>query len=480
MGGIINYYHGEDGIVSDRWWQVLGDLLSFQIELSGDPHRIWARDYNTDIGIDPTIRRGDRVVYLRLDDTSGIWVRESDQRGSELSDAISRVMENRRWMERWAKHSQDVDEISKIAQGLFDETNEPLRIVVGEPTNDGPATPVSFFLSYSSRNSLLARQIYEDLSNDAKATVWFDLAQPKGTAPAHDEAIAKWLEESIYDCQGFTLLLTKSALESDWVSREIEFAMDKRDCHKDFHILILRTEDVVVPKVAQSVGKVIDCDRIWWSRGISEELFAAIYGRQGRRAWLGEQRGTLVIEGNTLGYRHLATDSGTVVSFDWTTSPCFDSDFRRKDLSWCLEYTPHGGGTSRVVGGGENKPADLDMRPGDRIAFINLRRRWGCSIEGTLPLWMRGDNLTVTPDVVLDRYYEALEINDEFVPTKIQMKRMGRDAWGRTLAPVAFQSGDGQWRNYTDLLRTMLREKVDSAELARRFLAGSQITIVDA
>ena len=120
MSGIVSYYHGEKGDVVDRWWQPFDEnrLLAFNIEIAGDPHRVWARDYNADIGIDPILQRGDAAVYLRLDDTSGIWARESDQQGTKLNEAIQRVRQNRNWMERWEQHSNDTPAILALVEEL--------------------------------------------------------------------------------------------------------------------------------------------------------------------------------------------------------------------------------------------------------------------------------------------------------------------------------------------------------------------------
>ena len=59
-----------------------------------------ARDYASDIGVDPDAVPGDKLVYLRLDDTCGIWVRDSTRYGTALKAAINRVLDNRRWMKR--------------------------------------------------------------------------------------------------------------------------------------------------------------------------------------------------------------------------------------------------------------------------------------------------------------------------------------------------------------------------------------------
>lgn len=101
MGGIINYFHGESGTVSDCWWELADEAPAFAVAIEGDPHRAIARDYGSDIGIDPQIVPGDRVIYLRLEDTTGIWVRSADQSAADLSDAVARVLENRRWIEQW-------------------------------------------------------------------------------------------------------------------------------------------------------------------------------------------------------------------------------------------------------------------------------------------------------------------------------------------------------------------------------------------
>jgi hypothetical protein len=264
------------------------------------------------------------------------------------------------------------------------------------------------------------------------------------------------------------LLLTTNALESGWVSREIDFARGKGIGRSNSHLLILKAEDVAVPEAARSVGKVVDCDRIWWSRGISEELFGAIYGREGRRAWLSHESGDRVSEGDTLRYGDLGTDAGTVVAFDWTSSPCSDSDFRRRDLSWCLEYRRRSGERVRVAGGGEEKPADLDMRLGDRIAFVKLRRRWGNDLGTGLPLWMRSDDLNVSPDAVLDRYFGALEVNDDFRPAKGRMHKRGVDALGRVIADVHLQGRHGEWRRLEAPEWAMLKKDVDSEQVLHR------------
>lgn len=408
MSGIIDYFHGERAVVTDKWWQLVDTDLVLRIELANDPHRAWAQDYAGDIGIDPNVTAGDEVVYVRLDDTTGIWLRERDQHGSDLSDAISRVMSNREWMKRWHARSHDPDKAMEVAQAFFAATQEPIRIVIGQPTSERPATQVSFFLSYSSRNTLLARQIYGDLRTDAGVEVWFDLAQSADAGRNRDELISNWLRDSVYACKGFLLLLTKAALDSDWVAREIDFALHKRRSDDDFHLLVLKADDCPVPSSVTSTCRVVDCDGIWWSRGINEELFAAIYGRPGRRAWLEAEPAHSSIAGDVLTYDDLATDAGTVVRFSWSFNETRSPHASGNDVSWSLEYERRPGEVRQVTGHGKEQPVDLDMQSGDRVGFIKVRRRKGSDFRFGLPLWMRSNQLNVTTDSVLDRYYGVL------------------------------------------------------------------------
>jgi hypothetical protein len=409
MSGIINYFHGETGVVADRWWQLLNTKVALCVELAENPHRVVARDYNGDISIDPLIVNGNDVVYLRLDDTCGMWVRECDQYGRGWDAALARVLENRRkWMERWNEH--DADAAVALAKELFEETGDPIRIVIGEPEPLGerPSTDVGFFLSYSSRDALLARQIYEDLRTDGKASVWFDMAQPADSGRQHEEAIREWLKISVELCKGFILLLTRTALESTWVQQEIGFARELQRHHPDFRILALKVNDVPIPDSVQAAVKVIDCNGIWWSNGLNEELFAALYNREGRRAWL-DKSGSRASAGSVLTYADFATDSGEITRFSWQATPGVPSSSFKKEISWSLQYRRSDGAVLTVDGRGKDQPVDLDMTVGCRAAFLVVRRRFGSHLYPGVPLWMRSKDLSLTSDSVLNRYYDALE-----------------------------------------------------------------------
>ena len=154
---------------------------------------------------------------------------------------------------------------------------------------------------------------------------------------------------------------------------------------------------------------MIDCNDIWWSNGLNEELYAAIFGRQSRRAWLATlPAGAPVDKGRTIGYGDFELESGTVVRFDWAAHPDPSTTSAGNDIHWQLEYTTRSGEQRRVTGGGEEDPVDLGMRPGDRVGYFKVRWRHGSHVLSVLGLWMRSADFAVTSDTVLDQYFATL------------------------------------------------------------------------
>jgi TIR domain len=191
-----------------------------------------------------------------------------------LSGAIERVRRNRTPIAQWKEHRDEYAAIGTIAAALPARTGIPFRVVVGEPVAESATAPDTFFLSYSSRDSLLARQVYEDLTGSAQLNVWFDLAQPQRFSAGHDAAVSKWLEESVHASQGFVLVLTENALASGWVKRELEFAAKRGVGSGDSRIVMLKAQDVSVPHDVRAASTIVDCDGAWWSSGIAEGLEA--------------------------------------------------------------------------------------------------------------------------------------------------------------------------------------------------------------
>ncbi|MDQ4038821.1 MAG: toll/interleukin-1 receptor domain-containing protein [Actinomycetota bacterium] len=440
MGGIINYYHGEAGRATGLAW-VPDEQLTYRLALEGDPHRHSGFDYGTDIGVDPRIREGDDVLYLRLDGTCGIWVRATDAAGPALPLAVARVQRNRQWMSRYADAEM---EHASVQRGWLDQLERETGVgcelagTGGAPRliDERPATEASLFVSYSSMNVLLARRIYADLRNDAKAEVWFDIAQA-GESPRHDEQIAEWLRTAIYRSRGLVLLLTRAALKSSWVWRELEWSLEQTRRDPSFHLVVLKLADVAVPEQARQIGTVIDCRGLWRSNGINEELFAALFRREGRRGWLEWERlwpDAEAVPEEVFDYADFESDGGLAVDFRCgvrgeTLDP-------KRTLSWRLTY--ESGGVTKCVGGeGEGEPVDLSIKPGDRVGSFVCRHRWGTSLSEGVPLWMRTDGLEITPDIVLDGYYERLG-TERLAAEGIEMQLVvgGWDVYGRALSEL--------------------------------------------
>ncbi len=182
MGGVINYYHGESGVVVDHRYIVTEQQRAHVLRLRSNPHREFAYAYGGDIHIDPLLKPGDKVVFVRTDLYGGIWVREDDQLYPELQKAVDRVVDEIR-SERRSPGS-----VTVRLQGVWTEQyiSDETQSRTGNPFPERPATQASFFLSFSSKNVMLARQIFDDLKYDAKVEVWFDLDQA-GKPPSTDD-----------------------------------------------------------------------------------------------------------------------------------------------------------------------------------------------------------------------------------------------------------------------------------------------------
>ncbi len=96
MSGIGSYIDGEKGIVTSIQWAVTPELLIYRLHLEGNKNRAYAQDYGSDIGIDPYLRPGDQVEYIRLDRYAGIWVKQNARDTPEVPKALHRVKKNRK------------------------------------------------------------------------------------------------------------------------------------------------------------------------------------------------------------------------------------------------------------------------------------------------------------------------------------------------------------------------------------------------
>ena len=396
MSGIGNYFHGEAGSVADLCWVADENLLTYEMKLFGDPHREVARDYGSDISIDAALKPGDQAIYIRMNAWTGVWVKPENRFSPQLESALDRASRNRGPIRKYidlTAHGVEAA-ISWAEESLPSTTRIPVRVRhAGESTSERPATAASIFLSYSSRNALVARQFFEHLKEDAKADIWFDLTKP-GEAPAHDAAIERWLEEAIFECEIFLVLLTQASVDSHWVKKEVASAVAKGgQWGQDSHLVCLNLEGVRPPDQVPRED-IIDCRNLSIGE-ILEELYGAVYKRDGRRKWLDEQRRRgwrEELPNRSLEYEHLRSDGGV--------ADALKVDRQRGRVHWVLDYSeaqPDGSKVSRKAEGlGENAIVDLEIRSGDRVGFFMFLDQ--------IPLWMRSGDLTLDPFDVKRRY----------------------------------------------------------------------------
>jgi TIR domain len=405
MGGIRSYFHGESGSVLALKWNAYHDdnNLSYVMALRGDPHRIAAYDYGSDIGIDPLIKPGDRVVYVRMDSTCGIWVKDGYQLTPELDGALDRVLQNRKKSLRYMNLYEISPTLAKVwAKTLPYRTGISLEFPIGETPDRAslPATEASVFLSHSGRNALAARFLYEGLKEDGKVQVWLDLAYAS-ESPHHEERISEWLKTALFSCQIFVVLLTRASVASQWVQREIDWAVEKAGKDENFHLVLLNFEGVTVPRPAIEAQFTVDCEGLEFGE-IKEELYAAVYRRMGWRAWFEEQkkRGWHKRGTRQHGYEHLMSDGGTAIALHWIE----DGDSFR----WVLEFETDGV-RKQATGRGPWQIVDIDIRPRDPVGCFNLGL-WN-------PIWMRSNDLTLRTGDVGTKYQEKVGKADKWFLT---------------------------------------------------------------
>lgn len=396
MGGITNYYHGESGLVADCQRLSGDDQTAHVIRLLDDPHREYAYDYGGDVHIDPLIQTGDRAIFVRLDTYGGIWVREDSQFFPDLQAGIERTIERR------IREGLDPSHIVRVHGVWSDQcVSNPVRQLTGSRNDDRPATDVSFFLSFSSANVLLARQVYADLKDDVRVEVWFDLNQG-GETPSHKEHTERWLKNAVYSRRGFILMWTNAAASSEWVTKEIAWALGRATGDPLFRFIVLKLDDTPLPSSLAGPVSIIDCYDLWPVNGINEELFAAVLARTGRIVWRDEHRSRSVIlspdEGSS-GYEPFRSESGTAAGLrHWSQDG---------ELHWELEYTTPSGAKKIAVGSGRAQAVDLDIRPGDYIGSYICHRSALVRFWPGIPLWMRSADLDVRPEDVLPKYLQS-------------------------------------------------------------------------
>lgn len=280
MSGISGYFHGEPGLVTaDRW--IFTDHLWRVLELSNNPYRRCAFDYDSDIRLDPAIKPGDSIRYVHLDMYCGFWARSGEEhypelaRGLERRAALSQVFH-----EAWQGIEAARTALARFGIGVQMGDTE------GISTSKVPVPDTTLFISCGQRDTLTARSVERYLKHDRYVKVWFDPRRP-GEAPDHQDGIETWLAQAVEATRGFVVLLTAESLASQWVKLEVAAAARRAAVDPGFKVILLKMDETPVPEELTSLGTLVDShDPL-----LGEEILAALHGYEGHKAWMEANRG---------------------------------------------------------------------------------------------------------------------------------------------------------------------------------------------
>lgn len=400
METVSNYYHGEEGEVVDSNWICGKSRLIYWMQLRGNPHRAFVSMHTrSDISIDPLLRPGDKTVFVRLGQYSAIWVKKGDEFYPKLEQVIERSRESIRVLNKY-RNIASYSRFLAMLYGLMVAARTRIPVRLREPVEKPstlPTTPLTVFLSYSNKNVLLAHEFYNNLKQKAKVDVWLDLTRQRAESPEQDQDIASWLQRAIDSSQVFMVLLTKESVASEWVRNEIVWATEKAQREHNFHLILVKLGKAQIPDFARNAKYIFDSESLSYHE-IVEELFAAVYQRRGRREWLEEQRklGWPEAEREQKGYFHPPlTNSGRALSLDWIR--------KGETIHWTLEYEKDGRKT-RIKGSGESEIVDLDIRPGDKIGFLQETKYF----QSRIGIYMRSGDPSLSPHDVFQSYIRQL------------------------------------------------------------------------
>lgn len=142
--------------------------------------------------------------------------------------------------------------------------------------------PYHAFLSYSHKDSEVARALHRWLETDAGFRIWFDENHLEAGSP-----VAARLAEQMSQCRGWLVLSSKDALASTWVRAERDQALHCLAQTPEFVLLNLRIDDCNIDQTWPALA------RFSWLDSPNGELTVAtarqIIDRFDRRVWSGRQ-----------------------------------------------------------------------------------------------------------------------------------------------------------------------------------------------
>lgn len=152
------------------------------------------------------------------------------------SETVKKIIDLE-YTESGVSHPIDEEEINPMLDCLR-ELEELLNALISEFE---AAMLKSIFLCHSSVDKPKVRQLANDLLL-AGATVWFDEAEIK-----IGDSIIRKIEEGINNCEYLGAVLSKKAVESVWVRREVEMALTQEILKDHVKVLPILLEDCEIP-----------------------------------------------------------------------------------------------------------------------------------------------------------------------------------------------------------------------------------------
>jgi hypothetical protein len=119
----------------------------------------------------------------------------------------------------------------------------PETLIEYLPSLIGSTDPIQFyscFISYSSKDTPLAERLYADLQSKG-VRPWFAPEDLK-----IGEKIRVGIDESIRVHDKLLLVLSKNSVESEWVEKEVETAMEQERKQKRTVLFPIRLDDAVL------------------------------------------------------------------------------------------------------------------------------------------------------------------------------------------------------------------------------------------
>ncbi len=258
MGGIINYIHGECGVVESLTIQSDDDGRKYRVlRMRNNPFRSDAIDYGSDIRIDPTLTPGNEVSFVRLDPRCGYWLRKSERYHPSLKHALSRYL----------------------------SPDEQPSVAMLKRADTAPLVEASVFLSHVSWNKLFARFVRSDLERYGRVSVWLD--EEQGRTRDAESNLDQWLQTAITHAKGIVILWNEPCRESDWVRKEVEWAVQRSD---QVPVVVVNCDGAPLPADLQSISHVVNAEGMWYFHGLGEEVFPYLHRLETRTQWIGQNK----------------------------------------------------------------------------------------------------------------------------------------------------------------------------------------------